>query len=247
MDFRIVIPARYASSRLPGKPLIDLCGKSMIRRVYERAAPVAPTIVATDDIRIADHVHSFGGAAVFTDAHLASGTDRVAQAALLAPWLDDTIVVNVQGDQPLIDPAMIVHAAEMKSLKKDADVVTLHYPIYSKAEFEGRTTVKLVADPSGRVLLFSRAPIPVQYGEVMWQTMAYGQKHIGIYAYTVAGLRRFAAATPSVLEETEKLEQLRALEIGMKIYSYHAPSEPKPEVNIDDDVDAVKRILRGNV
>lgn len=213
----VVIPARYGSTRFPGKPLTLLCGKPLIQHVYENSKGsrlASEIIVATDSKRILKKVLSFGGKAVMTSKGHASGTDRVAE---VASSMDYDIIVNVQGDEPLIRPGMIDDVIGLLDDKR-ASVGTLARRIEDPEEIPNPNVVKVTFDRKGFALYFSRAPIP--YYRDGWkgegrQLMVY--KHIGIYSYRTVALLRLAKTEPSTLEKIEKLEQLRALEAGMRI------------------------------
>lgn len=213
-----VIPSRYGSTRFPGKPLCKILGKPMIQWVVEavrRAGELDDVIVATDDERIAAAVASFGARAAMTPSDLPSGTDRVAMAA--APVGDDDIVINIQGDEPLIDPALIDELASRMRRETGWAMATAAAPIASMADLNARTVVKTVLAADGSALYFSRLPIPCRRdGEPDLSSGLY-LRHLGIYAYRGAFLKKFVAAPPSALEKTESLEQLRALDMGARI------------------------------
>ena len=221
MRIAAIIPARFASTRFPGKPLAEIAGKPMIERVYQRVScskTIDRVIVATDDQRIYSAVTAFGGEACMTRDDHASGTDRLAE---VAEKLDTDLVVNVQGDEPLIDPAMI--DAAVAPLRDDTSIVmgTLKTIISDWQEFRDPNVVKVVTDRSGFALYFSRSPVPFPREE--WDSASQSPaelgafKHIGLYVYRRDFLLRFAAMPQTLLEETEKLEQLRALENGYRI------------------------------
>lgn len=232
----IVIPARYASTRFPGKPLALIAGVSLIQRVYERAAQsqrASAVYVATDDERIADHVRSFGGRVVMPRGDFQSGTDRIAASLSLfdEPY---EYVVNVQGDEPLIDITSvdkIFVTLEMAG----ADMATLSCPIETEEEFLSRDVVKVVTAVDGDALYFSRAPIP-------FGSRAIAQRHIGLYGYRAAVLRALAMLPPSPLERAESLEQLRALQNGFKIRVVQT-DEPHLGVDRPEDVARVESEL----
>ena len=214
MGTAVVIPARFASVRLPGKPLLSETGKPLIQHVYEQARKARmpdEVVVATDDRRIFAAVRAFGGRVMMTAEKHASGTDRVAEAARALPH---EYLVNVQGDEPEIDPALIDRVA--KALKEDrrADWVTVARPCRGTPAIEAPSLVKVVVDRDGYALYFSRAVIPHARGR---GTPAQARLHVGIYGFRREALLRFAQLPPSPLELTEKLEQLRALEHGMRI------------------------------
>ena len=203
-----IIPARYGSTRLPGKPLIEIEGKTLIEHVYRRvqqARNVARILVATDDVRIFRAVNQFGGEAKMTRDDHRSGTDRLAEAA---EELDaDALVVNVQGDEPMIEPEVIDRAvAEMR--RRDAEIVTLMTKLEDPAVIQDPNRVKVVSDKNGYALYFSRSPIPSSGTTFL---------HLGLYVYRVGFLRRFSMLAPTPLETAERLEQLRALEHGFRI------------------------------
>jgi 3-deoxy-manno-octulosonate cytidylyltransferase (CMP-KDO synthetase) len=216
MNVAIVIPARFASSRLPGKPLLCQTGKFLVQHVYEqarRARSAHAVLVATDDPRIADAVRSFGGRCVMTRPDHPSGTDRVAEAARS---LDADVIVNLQGDEPLIDPASLDLLPELLANDPAADMATLAVPIRSAEQWRNPNCVKVVCDARGRALYFSRAPIPfVRDGEPDFRRRPpLILHHLGLYAYRRDFLFRLAALPPAPLEQAEKLEQLRALASG---------------------------------
>ncbi len=226
----IVIPARWASTRFPGKPLASIAGVSLIQRVYERAAKserADAVFVATDDDRIARHVEEFGGRVVRPEGIFATGTDRIAAAL---PIFDEPYdqVVNVQGDEPLIDVRSV--DAVIAALDRGADMATLACPIESDGEYHARDVVKVVTDLEGNALYFSRAPIP--YGS---RTLA--RRHVGIYGYQSDVLRKLSELSPSPLEVAESLEQLRALQNGFKIHVLHTD---KPHLGVDRPEDVLR-------
>lgn len=248
--FRVVIPARYASTRLPGKALLPLAGKPMIRWVYERAraSRAAEVLIATDDARIAEAARGFGAAVVLTAATHASGTDRIAEVARIRTWHDDEIVVNVQGDEPLIPPAIIDQVAALLVAHPTAHIATLATRIESLAEFLDPNAVKVVSDAEGRALYFSRAPIPwdregAPAGITSQTRFGNARRHIGLYAYRVGALHRLASLAPTALEQCEKLEQLRALGHGMEIRLADACERPGPDVNTQEDLERVTGLL----
>jgi len=218
MKTAIIIPARYASSRLPGKPLLNATGKYLVQHVYENAcrSRAKDVIVATDDARILNAVRSFGGQAAMTRADHASGTDRVAE---VARTLDADIIVNLQGDEPQLDPAILDVLPELLANDRAASMATLAVPITSLEQWRDPNCVKLVRDQKGRALYFSRSPIPfVRDGapDFTKQPPMFLQ-HLGLYAYRREFLLHLATLPPEPLEELEKLEQLRMLALGHKI------------------------------
>ena len=215
IPFHIVIPARFSSTRLPGKPLADIAGKPMVVRVAEAVekAGAIDVIVATDDHRVVEAVAEHGISAVMTRADHPSGTDRIAEVAQQRGWPDEAIIVNVQGDEPLLDPRLVFAVAAALEADSDAAIATAAHRIVDAAELFNPNVVKVVTAASGRALYFSRAPIP-------WARDAFAadrkhlpvglspQRHIGLYAYRAAFLRRYQALTPAPCEQWESLEQL---------------------------------------
>jgi 3-deoxy-manno-octulosonate cytidylyltransferase (CMP-KDO synthetase) len=248
--FRVVIPARYGSTRLPGKALLPLAGKPMIQWVYERArrSSASEVIIATDDARIQQAAQSFGAAVAMTSAEHASGTDRIAEVAGQRKWPAHDIVVNVQGDEPLMPPALIDQAARVLGGAAAAGVATLSAPMGSAEEFLNPSVVKVVTDLAGRALYFSRAPIPWNRdgagdGLETQRNHAGARRHIGIYAYRVSALLRLAALPAAELETLEKLEQLRALAHGIEIRVADAVELPGQDINTAADVAQVEALL----
>jgi len=221
MKTAIVIPARFASSRLPGKPLLKETGKYLIQHVYERAmlarCAAGNVMVATDDARIEQAVRGFGGKVVMTRGDHASGTDRVAE---VAANLDADIVVNLQGDEPLIEPDVLDHLADLLARNESADMATLAAPLTNLADYRSPNVVKVVLDDRGRAMYFSRSPIPfVRDGEPDFAgSPLQFFRHLGLYAYRRPFLLHLARTPACSLEEIEKLEQLRALAMGKTIH-----------------------------
>lgn len=252
MGFKVVIPARYGSTRLPGKPLLDIHGKPMIRWVAEAAARsrADQVIVATDDARIAAAVAKDGEqriAVAMTRADHRSGTDRLAEVALQQTWTAETVVVNVQGDEPQLPPALIDQVAALLISRPAAQLATLCTPIQSLEEFLNPNVVKVVCDESGLALYFSRAPIPWHRdGAVQGiasQTQFKGAyRHLGIYAYRTAALLRLAGTPASSLELAESLEQLRALQDGMRIAVAQAVTVPGIGVDTPEDIERLRSL-----
>ncbi len=237
-DFFAVIPARYDSVRLPGKPLADIGGRPMIAWVYERACQsgAAECLVATDDERIAQACEQFGAPVEMTSAEHSTGTDRIAEVAQRRGWDDDQIVVNVQGDEPLIPPALIAQVAKLAARDSDAAVATLMVPIDSMEDRQNPNFAKVVVDRAGRALYFSRAPIP-------WPReggLPTSYRHIGLYAYRVRALREIAASEPCELERIERLEQLRALWLGLGIAVELAVEPPPAGVDTEADLALIR-------
>jgi 3-deoxy-manno-octulosonate cytidylyltransferase (CMP-KDO synthetase) len=251
MTFVVVIPARLASTRLPGKPLLDIGGKPMVQWVVEAAANshADEVVVATDDARIANAVHDprqpSKVIAVLTRPEHPSGTDRIAEVAQLKRWSAETIVVNVQGDEPHIPPSVIDQVAQLLVDDPRADMATLCTPIKSIHEMLDPNVVKVVAASDGAALYFSRAPIPwsrdTATSDLLSQTSyAQGFRHLGIYAYRVRALMRMTQSPPGELELIEKLEQLRALQLGMRIVVAQAAVVPGMGVDTAADLERAR-------
>lgn len=249
MSFKVVIPARYASMRLPGKPLLDIAGRTMIEWVMAAAtrSGANEVLVATDDARIAQRV---GASAVMTLATHQSGTDRIAEVARTRGWDERAIVVNVQGDEPLLPPELINRVAALLEQHSDADIATLCTPFGSLREFLDPNAVKVVMRSDGSALYFSRAPIPfaregAPQGIASQTSFQGAYRHLGLYAYRVGALARLSALPPSELETIEKLEQLRALQAGMKIMLSVVAEPPPAGVDTLEDLERVRSVLRG--
>jgi 3-deoxy-manno-octulosonate cytidylyltransferase (CMP-KDO synthetase) len=250
VPFTVLIPARYASTRLPGKPLADIAGKPMVVRVAERAreSGAARVVVATDDVRVHDAVVSHGLAACMTRADHATGTDRLAEAAEQLGLDDDAIVVNVQGDEPLLDAVLIRNMAALLAARPDAAIATACHPIDDVAEAFNPNVVKVVCDAAGYALYFSRATIP-------WARDAFRDapgtlppglplyRHYGLYAYRVSFLRAFPALAPAPIEGFEALEQLRALWHGYRIVVEVTHGTPAPGIDTPEDLARVREIF----
>lgn len=239
--FIAVIPARYASTRLPGKPLKDIAGKPMIEWVYRQTVKsgAREVVVATDDERILAACRGFGARVEMTATAHASGTDRIAELARRFAWDDDQIVVNVQGDEPLISPVCIAQTARLLGWHSQAAIATLMTPLESEAEFRDPNFAKVVTDKDGWALYFSRAPIPWPRDGGMPAVM----RHIGLYAYRAGSLRAISAAPPCDLELTEKLEQLRALWLGLRVVVAKAAEPPAPAVDTEEDLAKIRRYI----
>lgn len=248
--FKVVIPARYASSRLPGKPLLDMAGKPMIAHVCQRAleAEAEEVVVATDDRRIFEAVDKLGVKAVMTDPNHQSGTERIAEVAAVLGWGEDDIVVNLQGDEPLIPPDYIQKAAQALASQHQAGIATLAARIAEADEIFNPNAVKVVLDKHGYALYFSRAPIPWNRaafpdGGAALQGPSPYLRHIGMYAYTVGFLRRYCDWTASPLEGVEALEQLRILWHGEKIRVEIVDAAPEAGVDTPEDFARVTQRL----
>jgi 3-deoxy-manno-octulosonate cytidylyltransferase (CMP-KDO synthetase) len=240
LAFQVIIPARYASTRFPGKPLAEIGGKPMVVHVCERAAKsgAAAVHVATDDERIAAAVRAHGHQAVMTRADHASGTDRLAEAARKLRLRDSQIVVNVQGDEPLISPRLIRNVGLLLEKKNDASVSTACHAMHDEAALASPHVVKVVLDAKGYALYFSRAQIPFPR-----EPGAPCYRHAGIYGYRVGFLKKYAKLKPSPLEKSEALEQLRVLWHGYRIAVAVATDEIPPGVDTPRDLEAVRRML----
>ncbi|TAH44207.1 MAG: 3-deoxy-manno-octulosonate cytidylyltransferase [Betaproteobacteria bacterium] len=248
--FRIVIPARYASTRLPAKPLADIGGKPMIVRVLERVRAVGAdeVWVATDHEDVRAAVEEAGGGVVMTRADHASGTDRLAEVAQVLGWHDEEIVLNVQGDEPLIDPLIVGRVAQALAADHEAAIATAAHPLGDAGEAFNPNVVKVVCDAAQRALYFSRAPIP-------WARDAWAQarealpaglpmlRHVGLYAYRASFLRRYAGLAPSPLEHWEALEQLRALWHGYRIRVLELAQAPEAGVDTFEDLERVRAVF----
>ncbi len=248
--FRVVIPARYASTRLPGKPLRLIAGRPMIHYVLDRAAAAgaAEVIVATDDERIAASCRGYGADVELTSASHATGTDRLAEVVARRGYPAGDIIVNLQGDEPLLASANVAQVAALLAAVPAAAIATLATPLLLHEEFLDPNVVKVVRDAAGLALYFSRAPLPWPRdaateppGNPAWY--AHALRHVGIYAYRVAALRELAALPPAPLEQCERLEQLRALENGLRIAVAVAATAPGPGVDTEADLMRVAALL----
>ena len=252
-DFQVVVPARFASSRLPGKPLADICGKPMVVHVAERAAisGAREVWVATDHEEVATAVRRHGHAAVMTRIDHPTGTDRIAEVVQARAWPDETIVVNVQGDEPLISPELIRDVATRLAQSPLAAIATACHPIENDADVFDPNVVKVVMDATGHAMYFSRASIP--YARDWYRAHRSRPpglpvlRHIGIYAYRCAFLRTYAALAPCPIEQYEALEQLRALWHGHRIAVTVTTQAPAPGVDTPGDLERVRALLGGAV
>lgn len=241
--FKVVVPARYASTRLPAKPLLDLGGKPMVVRVAERgqASGAEEVWVATDNSEVLAAAQQNGLSALLTRADHPTGTDRLAEVVELRGWSDDTIVVNVQGDEPLIDPDLVAQTAAQLAAS-GADIATVGHPIVDPADFFNPSVVKVVCKENGDAMYFSRAPIPFardhfakDEGKESLPVGLPAYRHIGLYAYRAGFLRAYASLKPSALEGFEALEQLRALWYGYRISVVISDHLPIPGVDTPED------------
>lgn len=254
MSFSVIIPARFASSRFPGKPLAELQGKPMVQHVYERAceSEASRVLVATDDQRIADVARGFGAEVCMTSPDHPSGTDRLQQVVSDLGFYADDIVVNVQGDEPLVPARIINQVAHNLKAEPEASISTLSEPINDIESLLNPNVVKVVSDIRGMALYFSRAPIPwprdAFSGEPKNRKMPENfawQRHIGIYAYRVKLLNDFVKWSPAPIEETECLEQLRAMWNGARIHVAEADEQPPAGVDTPEDLERLQRFLDG--
>jgi 3-deoxy-manno-octulosonate cytidylyltransferase (CMP-KDO synthetase) len=249
MKFSVIIPARFQSQRLPGKPLIDIKGKPMIQWVYEQAckSEAGQVVVATDDQRILAVVEAFGGEACLTSKDHPSGTDRLQEVCSILSLPDDHVVVNVQGDEPLMPPAVINQVAR-NLIDTGSDMATLSEEIDCTADLIDPNIVKVVANQKSVAMYFSRAPIPYPRDEFADQEKSLPsfvscQRHLGIYAYRVALLNRYVQWLPTALEKTEKLEQLRALWHGVDIHVAEALEKIPPGIDTERDLQRTLTML----
>ena len=244
MAFKVVIPARYASARLPGKPLLDIAGKPMVVRVAEQAekSGASEVVIATDFEKIMQVAVAHNIKAVMTRVTHISGTDRIAEVAQQFNWADDEIVVNVQGDEPLIDPKLIQEVAKHLANSQDAVMATACHAIHDEAALLNPNVVKVVMDANGNALYFSRSPIPYPRDEV-YKNNIQAHRHIGIYAYRVGFLKRYAQLAVTELEKIESLEQLRVLHHGYKIGVTVTANAPESGVDTQADLDYVRSLF----
>ena len=237
-DFVVVIPSRYASTRLPGKPLRNINGKPMLQHVYERGteSTASDVVIATDDERIAEAAEGFGARVCMTGDQHRSGTERIAEVCDLMDWRDDSVIVNLQGDEPAMPAALIDQCAALLD-DHAADIATLASPIASQRDFEDPNVVKVVVDNNGNAIFFSRAAIPYARSEgSRAAALDAALHHHGIYAYRCSVLRQLVAAEPSQLEVCEQLEQLRALALGMTIRVGQPSVRPGSGVDTEEDL-----------
>lgn len=252
-DFHVVIPARHASTRLPGKPLLPIAGKPMVVRVAERAAQsgAQQIWIATDHHAIADVVREHGFKACLTKDTHASGTDRIAEVVEQHGWDDETIVVNVQGDEPLIPPTLIRAVAEHLHAHPECAIATACHAIHDEAAMRNPNIVKAVIDKNGNALYFSRAPIPYSRDTFAAQQPLPQDlpvlRHIGIYAYRASFLRAYGQLAPTAIEQFEALEQLRALYHGYKIGVFVTAEAPPAGVDTEHDLHAARELFETQI
>ena len=252
MGFKVVIPARYASTRLPGKPLRQIAGKPMIRHVFERAlqSGAEQVVIATDDERIADAGRGFGADVCMTSARHRSGTDRIEEVASRYGWGDDAVVVNLQGDEPGMPAALIEQVAEDMERHPDAAVTTLGAPLGDRAALFDPHVVKVVTDRDGYALYFSRAPIPWHRDEFLHEREGLPSgvpfmRHVGLYAYRCRLLHDYVGWAHAPLEQAESLEQLRVLWHGERIHVSEAVEMPAHGVDTEADLERAAALLSG--
>ncbi len=250
MGFKVIIPARYGSSRLPGKPLLDIAGRPMVAHVVERACQsgAEEVLIATDDERIAAAVQGLGVEVVMTSKDHPSGTDRLQEVVQKKGWADDTIVVNVQGDEPLIPPLVIDQVARNLEMSSLAGIATLAEPLSDIDQLFNPNIVKLVRDVNDFALYFSRAPMPWARDAFAVDKSTLPQvniylRHLGIYAYRVGFLHAYVGWPSAVLEQVEALEQLRALYNGVKIHVALAAEEIPPGVDTFEDLERIRALF----
>ena len=245
-EFTVVIPARYASERLPGKPLMDIAGKPMLEYVWQCASEssACEVVIATDDSRIADVAEGFGATVCMTSPEHRSGTDRLAETADVLGWPDSRIVVNLQGDEPLMPPTSIEQCAGLLD-DASAHLSTLASPLMSREDFADPNVVKVLLDDHGFAIYFSRTAIPFsRAGDTAELAAETALHHHGIYAYRCSVLRQIVNAEPSAIERCERLEQLRAMSLGLRIKVGVPVTRPGPGVDTEADLEAVAEVLR---
>ncbi len=242
MSFIVVIPARFQSTRLPGKPLLDIAGKPMIQHVFERAkqSDAAEVYIATDNSEIKNVCEQFGAKVCMTDASHVSGSDRIEEVTRILELADEDIVVNVQGDEPMIPPAVINQVAENLQINSAAGLCSLFEPIENQADVDDPNAVKVVTDNLGMALYFSRSAIPFNRDES--EQIVY-KRHVGLYAYRVKTLHNFVSWPQSELEQAEKLEQLRFMANGIKIHMAQSIEKIPPGVDTESDLANIKAQL----
>lgn len=243
--YHIVIPARYASSRFPGKPLVDINGKTMLEHVYgvARQSSASSIVIATDDQRIYEVARQFCDRVLMTSDQHQSGTDRLAEVCQIMQWSEDEVVVNLQGDEPLTPPELLHQVAENIHSYQDASIATLTTPIHHQSDIKDPNIVKVVADINGYALYFSRAVIPFQRDPGGNSESSLYQRHLGIYAYRVAFLNAYSQMPQCDLEMVEKLEQLRAMYHGYRIHTQQAQQLPGPGIDTPEDLKKLHSLL----
>ena len=249
MSYHIVIPARMASERLPGKPLADIAGHPLIEHVYRRAAASGAdeVVIATDSPDVQNAARAFGAKAVMASESHTSGSDRIAEAADLLGWSDEQLIVNLQGDEPLMPPLCLNQVAELLRRDETADVASLYWPVSDAEQARDPNVVKVVTGRDNGALYFSRSEIPHARNPAAIRAASHGQyawkRHIGLYAYRAGALRAFTSMAPSPLEATEKLEQLRFLESGHRIVMAEACEFIPAGVDTAEDLERTRKLL----
>jgi 3-deoxy-manno-octulosonate cytidylyltransferase (CMP-KDO synthetase) len=247
--YHIVIPARYASERLPGKVLLDLAGKPLLQHVWHRAkeSAAASVIVATDDERIVDAAESFGAQVVLTRSDHQSGSDRIAECASQLGWPDEQLVVNLQGDEPLMPAACLDQVALLLDQRTECEVASLYWPITDAGEVHNPNVVKVTTDSEEHALYFSRSPIPYPRGytdiAAAIESGCQWKRHLGLYAYRLAALRRYTSCDPTPLEKAERLEQLRIMEQGGRIAMACACQFIPAGIDTQNDLERIRLII----
>jgi len=246
MSFKVYIPVRLASSRLPGKALLDLAGQTMLERVHGKAllSGALEVVIATDDRRIADIASGFGATVCMTDVRHQSGTERIAEAVQIRGERDDAIIVNLQGDEPFMSAKVVRQVALVLDVAPSPEMATVCEPIASIDDWRNPNVVKVVRDDSGRALYFSRAPVPFpREGDQEWQIGGPFRRHVGLYAYRVGFLKQFVRWPPGTLEQLEKLEQLRALAHGATIMVPDALEDCGLGIDTPEDLARARQLL----
>ena len=249
-DYRIVIPARAASQRLPGKPLLDVCGQPLLQRVWACAtrSGASQVVIATDDEQIFSVATAFGAQVLITGDHHKSGSDRIAECIDRLEWSDETVVVNLQGDEPQMPPECLDQVAGLLGDAPEAQAASLYQPIDDPAEIRDHNAVKVVTDVQGRALYFSRSVVPAnrQWNSIE-DALANGcvwNRHIGLYAYRAGALKQFTQQEPTPLEQEERLEQLRILETGGVILLAQAVQRVPGGVDTAQDLERVRQTFQ---
>lgn len=242
-DFHIVIPARFASTRLPGKLMLEIAGMTVLERVYRQALKAHPSsiTIATDSMEIAQHARDFGAAVVMTGSHHQTGTDRLVEVMSKEHFAKEAIIVNVQGDEPFIAPELIQQVAENLQHNTHAVMATLCWPITSQEQWHNPNVVKVVCDNAKHALYFSRSPIPAARDKSHDFSLAF--RHIGLYAYRADFLRQYSQLPFCALEQSEALEQLRVLAAGYKIQVDKACVMPLQDINTAEDLQAARELI----
>ena len=250
--YHIVIPARFASERLPGKVLLDLAGQPMLQRVWQRAteSSAQSVVIATDDESIVTIAKDFGAEVLLTRSDHQSGSDRIAECASKLGWPDDHLVVNLQADEPLMPSACLDQVAALLDQQTDCEVASLYWPITEAIEVRNPNAVKVVTDSKDRALYFSRSPVPYARSfsdiDAALSSGVEWKRHLGLYAYRLSALRRFTRCEPTPLEQAERLEQLRIMEQGGRIALARACEFIPAGIDTHDDLERVRRLLNVN-